>query len=99
MATWEHDNEWAWPDEYSRDMLWKTREGQLVRIRDMEDSHLLNAERFLRSDGATQPRSRAGVEVLQEELRIRGLKPLPAHPSSDTAYFERGRAAMAARDD
>lgn len=69
---------------------WKTRDGRVMRVAEMEDDHLLNTERFLRGEGATQPGDGITdvrfawvrehlLDHLRSEIRRRGLTPKPAY--------------------
>lgn len=63
--------------------LWKTKDGRTLRIVDMPDDHLLNAERFLRrraseirAEGFFVTGSHASLlNALAKEARQRGLPP------------------------
>lgn len=52
----------------SRDSIWKTKEGQLVRIREMTDHHLLCTIRVLRGKSPHGTRFICGVVVRREWL-------------------------------
>jgi hypothetical protein len=68
--------------ELTRDTLWRTREGQILRIRDMEDSHVLNIIRCLRNMSPHGTRVNAGdpkrrrewLNFLANEAYARGLE-------------------------
>lgn len=61
---------------YNREATWTTHLGVKVKVRDMEDSHVVNLVRFL-EHYETHPASRGMLPVMREEMRLRGLKMPP----------------------
>jgi hypothetical protein len=68
---------------------WRSGDGRLMLVSEMEDSHLLNAERYVRVKAEESRRYGRSVtpgteyEAMLEEIRHRGLEPLPGkgeHP-------------------
>ena len=80
-------------DAITRDTLWRTMDGRIVAVRDMDDQHILNIIRCLRNMSPQGTRVNAGppskrrewLNVLANEAYSRGLSldPLtenePAH--------------------
>jgi len=64
-------------DKHNRNFLWATADGQVLRIRDMEDKHLKNAIRYLRKI--------ACKDYMRERGREYGLKPQDFY--QDTYYI------------
>lgn len=68
-------------DDVTRDSIWRTKDGRLVAIKDMQDSHLLNVIRCFRdmSPHGTKvvagdaARRRQWVNALANEAYRRGL--------------------------
>lgn len=70
------------------DTIWMTKDGKKARVVDLENSHLVNIERFLTFRGTTAPGHHPGffanrLDAVREEMRLRQLDPAPTikeHP-------------------
>lgn len=67
--------------------IWTCEDGERVPISQMRNSHVANAERWLRGGGATEPPQGAygmWYHVIRAEFDRRGLSILPDHPNAYT---------------
>ncbi len=69
-------------DEVTRDSIWRTKDGQLVAVKDMKDSHLFNLIRCFRGMSPlgtrvvtkTEARRHDWLNALANEAYARGLQ-------------------------
>ena len=54
--------------------MWRTREGDTLRIEDMEDSHIENAYKYFTTKGnKDNPKVKERISHLKQEMFIRSL--------------------------
>lgn len=57
----------AFAEPFDRDLYWKTKEGNLILLSDMEESHIKNAIAYFRRRGGAEEY----IRPLQKELDFR----------------------------
>ena len=60
-------------NEDAKKGIWKTKDGTRIAVKDMKDSHLLNAYRYLEQNNVMDMYL-GWLIVMQSEIRKRGLK-------------------------
>ena len=92
-------------DEERARFVWRSADGRTTALRELEDSHLVNIERYLREgrssvyalNGAGAGRMRT-LEIARDEIARRGLTVAPPswpHYASEGSINERREAALA----